>query len=76
MNHDQKELRKSPNDIVFRGTLGGIAEHYGWSSGSLRAIFVLLTFFTAAFPGILLYIVLSILISEPNEFDINKRRVQ
>ena len=38
--------------------MGGIANHYGWSSTLLRVIFVVVSLASAAFPGILVYLIL------------------
>lgn len=44
--------------------MGGIARRYGWSSSLLRIIFVIVSILSAAFPGILVYVVLWLLIPE------------
>ncbi|SER61111.1 PspC domain-containing protein [Isobaculum melis] len=54
-----RRLTKS-NDRVLDGVLGGIAEYIGIDPTLVRVIFVLLSFFTVAFPGIFVYIVLAI----------------
>ena len=45
----------------------GIARRYGWNSTLLRVIYVLVSILSAAFPGILVYLILWLLI--PNEAD-------
>ena len=70
MNEARRVLRKSQDDYVFRGTLGGLAEYFGWSSFKVRLAFVLLTLSTAAFPGLLLYIILTIVMPEPVPEDV------
>ena len=47
--------------------MGGIAHRYGWSPTALRIIYVVGSILSAAFPGILVYLVLWLLI--PNEAD-------
>jgi phage shock protein PspC (stress-responsive transcriptional regulator) len=38
--------------------MGGIAERFGWNANLLRLIFVVISIMSAAFPGILVYLVL------------------
>lgn len=52
-----KRLTKS-NDRMLAGVCGGIAEFFDIDPTLVRAGYVILTFFSAAFPGFLLYIIL------------------
>jgi len=73
------KLTKSLDDYAVAGVLGGLSEYLGWSSTLLRVVFAILTIFTAAFPGITIYIILAILMPKPEEpkrFDIEDFRVQ
>ena len=58
-------LSRSTNDRMIAGVMGGIARRYGWNSTLLRVIYVLVSILSAAFPGILVYLILWLLI--PNE---------
>ena len=60
-------LSRSLNDRMIAGVIGGIAHRYGWSSTWLRVIYVVVSLLSAAFPGLLVYLVLWLLI--PNEAD-------
>ena len=60
-------LSRSLNDRMIAGVIGGIAHRYGWSSTWLRILYVIVSLLSAAFPGILVYLVLWLLI--PNEAD-------
>lgn len=60
----QRRLTRSHNRWIG-GVCGGIAEFFGWSHGSVRFLFVLLSVLSAAFPGILVYILLWIFMPEP-----------
>lgn len=51
------ELKKS-HDKMIAGVCGGIAEWQGWDPTIVRIIYVLVSVFSAAFPGILVYIIL------------------
>ena len=59
-----KKLVRS-NDRWLAGVCGGLADFFGFDKDVLRIIWLLLTIFTAGFPGILLYVALWILM--PNQ---------
>ena len=61
------ELSRSLRDRMIAGVLGGLARRLGWSSTWLRIGYVVLSVLSAAFPGILVYLILWLLI--PNESD-------
>lgn len=61
----QKKLYKSSQDKMLCGVLGGLAEYIGIDSTLVRLIFALASVFTAAFPGLLVYIICAIVIPEP-----------
>lgn len=63
-------LSRSLNDRMIAGVVGGIARRFGWSSTLLRILFVIVSIVSiasAAFPGILVYLILWLLI--PNQAD-------
>jgi len=43
---------------MIAGVMGGIAERFGWNANLLRLIFIIVSIMSAAFPGILVYLVL------------------
>jgi phage shock protein C len=45
---------------MIAGVCGGIAQWLGWSSTAVRILYVLVSIFSAAFPGILVYIILAL----------------
>lgn len=51
-------LYRSNSSNMIAGVMGGIAERFGWNANLLRIIFVLVSIMSAAFPGILVYLVL------------------
>ena len=53
-----RPLTRSSSDRMLAGVMGGIANHYGWNSTLLRVIFVVVSLASAAFPGILVYLIL------------------
>lgn len=62
----RKRLTKSRDNIVVSGVLGGIGEYIGIDPTIIRVIYLALSFFTAGFPGIFLYIILSVIIPSAN----------
>jgi phage shock protein PspC (stress-responsive transcriptional regulator) len=60
----QKGLQRSRRNRVIAGVCGGLAEWLGWDPTLVRVLFVLVSVLSAAFPGILVYIVLWILMPE------------
>lgn len=55
-------LYRSNRQNMIAGVMGGIAERFGWNVTLLRIIFVVVACMSAAFPGILVYLVLWLLI--------------
>jgi phage shock protein PspC (stress-responsive transcriptional regulator) len=55
-------LRRSRNDRIIAGVCAGIARRFGWSPTATRVGYVLLSILSAAFPGILVYVVLWIVL--------------
>lgn len=54
-----RKLRKSHDNVIF-GVCGGIAEYLEVDPTVIRLLWVVLTLFTAGFPGLLLYIIFAI----------------
>lgn len=51
-------LTRSKSDKMLGGVCGGLAEYFGWPSWVVRFICVLVSILSAAFPGILIYLLL------------------
>lgn len=49
---------------MIAGVVGGLADYFGMDSGLLRVIYVLVSIFSAAFPGTLVYIILWLLVRQ------------
>jgi phage shock protein C len=58
------QLRRSRNKI-FAGVCGGIAEWLGWDPTLVRILYVVVSVVSIAFPGILVYIFLWIIMPVP-----------
>lgn len=50
-------LKKSKNKMIA-GVCGGLAEWIGWDPTIVRLLYVIISIFSVAFPGILVYIIL------------------
>ncbi len=57
-------LTRVKNDKVIAGVCGGIAKYLGWDASIVRLLYVLISIFLAAFPGMLVYAVLWIVMPE------------
>ena len=57
MNAEQPRLRRS-RDKVMAGVCGGIAVWLGWDPTVVRVLYVLVSILSVAFPGIIVYLVL------------------
>jgi phage shock protein C len=62
-----KRLYKSETDKKIDGVCAGIAEYFDTDPTLVRAGYILLTVFTAIFPGIIGYIVLAIIMPKKSE---------
>ncbi len=60
----ERPLRRSPNQRILGGVIGGFAEYFDRDASLLRVLYVLLSVLSAAFPGILVYLILWIVIPE------------
>jgi len=49
---------RSRNDRVIAGVCGGLAKSLGWRPTSVRILYVILSIASAAFPGLLVYLIL------------------
>ncbi len=57
MAEGKAKLKRS-RDRVIAGVCGGLADWVGWSPGKVRLIYVVVSVLSAAFPGIIVYLVL------------------
>lgn len=73
----QKQKLTRSGDRWIAGVCGGIAEYLGWSAAGTRVAFLAVSLLSAAFPGILVYVVLwMVMPSAPPRFDLNDYRQQ
>ena len=58
-----KRLRKSTNRVIA-GVCGGLAEWLGWDPTLVRVLYVVGSILSVAFPGLLVYVVLWLVMPE------------
>ena len=61
----ERRLRKS-RDRMIAGVCGGIADYFGWPAGRTRLGYVILSILSAAFPGLLVYLILWLVMPSPD----------
>jgi phage shock protein C len=54
------ELTRSKDDRMVAGVCGGLARWLGWDSTAVRILYILISIFSAAFPGAIVYLILSL----------------
>ncbi|MGE8542295.1 PspC domain-containing protein [Acinetobacter sp. ANC 3813] len=64
-------LYRSNRSNMIAGVMGGIAERFGWNVTLLRVIFVIISCMSAAFPGILVYLILWLVMPKQNPAQMN-----
>jgi phage shock protein PspC (stress-responsive transcriptional regulator) len=62
---DGKRLTRS-RDKMIAGVCAGIAEYFGWEVTLFRVVYVVVSILSVAFPGILVYIVLWVVMPRPD----------
>jgi phage shock protein PspC (stress-responsive transcriptional regulator) len=64
---ERRGIERSRQDAMLGGVCAGIARHFGWSVTGTRVGYVILSIFSAAFPGILVYIILWLLLPQAQD---------
>ena len=60
----RKALRRSRTNRMIAGVIGGLAEYWAIDATLARVIFVIVSIISVAFPGILVYAILWLVIPE------------
>ena len=60
----RKPLRRSRSNRMIAGVVGGLAEYLGMDPVLARVLYVVISVLSAAFPGILVYIICWIVMPE------------
>ena len=53
-----RPLHRSRNDAIIAGVCGGLAKWLGWDPTLVRVLYVMVSVVSAAFPGLLVYVIL------------------
>ena len=69
MSDTSRALRRSRSDRKVAGVLGGLARYFALDPTMVRAVYVVVSILSVAFPGILVYLVLWFLIPAEGESD-------
>ena len=64
---NKSRLTRSDNRVIA-GVCAGLAEWLGWDVALVRLLYLLVSIFSAGFPGILAYVILWIVMPEENRF--------
>ncbi len=59
-----KKLVRSSSDKMIAGVCGGIADYFGLDSTLVRVGYVLLSLLSAAFPGLIVYLILAVMMPQ------------
>ncbi|HSW47186.1 MAG TPA: PspC domain-containing protein [Phycisphaerae bacterium] len=59
-----KRLRRSRSDRMIAGVCGGLADFFGLSPTSVRIVYALVSILSVAFPGLIVYLILWLLVPE------------
>lgn len=60
-------LMRSRRNRMIAGVCGGIAESLNWDPTLVRVLYVVVSVLSAAFPGLLVYLVLWVVMPEARE---------
>ena len=64
MADPKNPLRRSSKQRVLAGVCGGLSEWLGWDVTVVRILYVVVSIFSIAFPGIIVYLLLWLLMPE------------
>jgi phage shock protein PspC (stress-responsive transcriptional regulator) len=62
-------LHRSRKNRMIAGVCGGLAEWLGWDPTLVRVLYVAVSVLSAAFPGLLVYVVLWVLMPQSDRVD-------
>ena len=70
MDFGNPPLRRSRDRRMIAGVMGGIAEHFDLNVTLLRVLYLIVSILSAAFPGILIYLLMWLLIPARRSEDV------
>jgi phage shock protein C len=60
----RRPLRRNMHNRMIAGVCAGLADYFGVDATAMRVAYVLLSVFSGAFPGTLVYIILWLIVPE------------
>ena len=63
----KRPLRRSRSDRMLAGVVGGLAQYFGMDATLARVLYVVGSIVSAAFPGILVYVILWAIVPQDGE---------
>lgn len=69
MSASNSPLRRSRSNRMIAGVVAGLAKYLGMDVSLARVLYVLISICSAAFPGILVYVIFWILVPEEEHDD-------
>jgi phage shock protein PspC (stress-responsive transcriptional regulator) len=57
-----RRITRDKHHALIGGVCAGLARHFGWSVTGTRVVYVLASILSAAFPGIVVYLILWLLL--------------
>ena len=67
MTDTGRTLRRSRSNRMIGGVISGIAQYFGFDVTLARVLYVILSVISVAFPGILVYIILWVIMPEESD---------
>ena len=67
MAEEDGRLRRSKSNKMIAGVIGGLARYFGFDPTLARVLYVILSVVSVAFPGLVVYIILWIIMPEEGE---------
>lgn len=64
MADPSRPLKRSKSNRLIAGVCGGLAQWLGWDPTVVRFLYVVASIFSAAFPGLLVYVILWVVMPE------------
>lgn len=64
MSDTRQRLHRSRSNRMIAGVCGGLAEWLGWDPTLVRILYIVVSIASAAFPGLLVYLILWVVMPE------------
>jgi phage shock protein C len=68
MANPRNPLRRSSRNKMIAGVCGGLADWLDWDPTLVRILYVVVSIFSVAFPGLLMYLILWFIMPEEPEY--------